>query len=515
MVSYADRFLCCVSIVVFLAFSDSVSPIYAADIGSSGCKNVNEILPVKIVIWVNGAENDDFFTGLNAKFGAQLPTKLAKASRMNVVLSDPLNSCSRSSKVSSSIALSVRGVCTFKEKADSAQSGGAGSLLVINNNEDLDQMGCGKNDTSKNINIPIVIISKSDGKMIQDNLASGKKVELLLYSPERPDVEFSQFILWFTSVSVVILASIWEVITAPRQNDDHYGDGQSDAEAPNIVESKFESIILSPKGAISFLIVASGLLIVLFFFMSSWFVWLLIVMFCFGGIQGMHFCLLSSISSCFQNCGQRNLQIPIVGEYSILAISIFPFPVIFAVLWVIYRKSTFGWIGQDILGICLMITVLQMAHMPNIKVAVALLCSAFCYDIFWVFVSPLIFHQSVMIAVAKGSQSSGESIPMLLKVPRIDPWGGYDMIGFGDILLPGLLVAFTFRLRNKTVLGGYFLWAVIGYAIGLFLTYLGLYLMQGHGQPALMYLVPCTLGLLVALSAVRGDLKDLWSCDCQ
>lgn len=49
-------------------------------------------------------------------------------------------------------------------------------------------------------------------------------VELLLYSPERPDVEFSQFILWFTSVSVVILASIWEVITAPRQNDDHYGD---------------------------------------------------------------------------------------------------------------------------------------------------------------------------------------------------------------------------------------------------------------------------------------------------
>lgn len=29
---------------------------------------------------------------------------------------------------------------------------------------------------------------------------------------------------------------------------------------------------------------------------------------------------------------------------------------------------------------------------------------------------------------------------------------------------------------------------------GLFLTYLGLYLMNGHGQPALLYLVPCTLG---------------------
>jgi hypothetical protein len=31
-------------------------------------------------------------------------------------------------------------------------------------------------------------------------------------------------------------------------------------------------------------------------------------------------------------------------------------------------------------------------------------------------------------------------------------------------------------------------------ASGLFFTYLALYLMDGHGQPALLYLVPCTLG---------------------
>jgi hypothetical protein len=30
--------------------------------------------------------------------------------------------------------------------------------------------------------------------------------------------------------------------------------------------------------------------------------------------------------------------------------------------------------------------------------------------------------------------------------------------------------------------------------LGLFLTYLALFLMDGHGQPALLYLVPCTLG---------------------
>jgi len=35
---------------------------------------------------------------------------------------------------------------------------------------------------------------------------------------------------------------------------------------------------------------------------------------------------------------------------------------------------------------------------------------------------------------------------MLLRFPRLfDPWGGYDMIGFGDILFPGLLISFAHR----------------------------------------------------------------------
>jgi len=48
--------------------------------------------------------------------------------------------------------------------------------------------------------------------------------------------------------------------------------------------------------------------------------------------------------------------------------------------------------------------------------------------------------------VARGDRSGEDGIPMLLKFPRIfDPWGGYSIIGFGDILLPGMLVAFSLR----------------------------------------------------------------------
>lgn len=42
---------------------------------------------------------------------------------------------------------------------------------------------------------------------------------------------------------------------------------------------------------------------------------------------------------------------------------------------------------------------------------------------------------------------------MLLKIPRMfDPWGGYSIIGFGDILLPGLLIAFSLRFELYSLL---------------------------------------------------------------
>ncbi|KAG0602303.1 hypothetical protein M758_10G005300 [Ceratodon purpureus] len=72
--------------------------------------------------------------------------------------------------------------------------------------------------------------------------------------------------------------------------------------------------------------------------------------------------------------------------------------------------------------------------------------------------------------VARGDKSNGEGIPMLLKVPRLyDPWGGYSIIGFGDILLPGLLVSFCLRydwVAKKSLFNGYFLWTSVGYGLG-------------------------------------------------
>ncbi|XLR62529.1 hypothetical protein HN51_005839 [Arachis hypogaea] len=120
-----------------------------------------------------------------------------------------------------------------------------------------------------------------------------------------------------------------------------------------------------------------------------------------------------------------------------------------------------------------------------------------------------------MIVVARGDRSGEDGIPMLLKILRLfDPWGGYSIIGFGDIILPGLLVAFSLRydwLAKRNLRSGYFVWAMSAYGLGLLITYVALNLMDGHGQPALLYIVLFTLGTFLSLGKKRGELNLLWT----
>lgn len=81
---------------------------------------------------------------------------------------------------------------------------------------------------------------------------------------------------------------------------------------------------------------------------------------------------------------------------------------------------------------------------------------------------------------------------MLILVPRF--WGppGYSLLGFGDVVLPGLLLVYTrvWDLANAphlgkgaaSVWGGYFAWASVGYGAGLLCTYAALLLEIGGDQ---------------------------------
>lgn len=496
-----------VAVVVLLLFAAAA----AAD--DASCHHSLQL--TKIKSWIDGNKDVDY-NGMTAKFGSYLPEDADQAAKTPALFSDPIDCCSASaSKLSGSVALCVRGTCDFTTKAAFAQSAGATAALMINDADELFEMEC-SNDTSVNISIPVVEITKSTGDALNKLLTSKRKVEVLLYAPTRPVVDYSVAFLWLMAVGTVICASLWSDITAPDQNDERYNELSPKSSMSEAGKDDSEDLVnIDTKGAIIFVITASTFLVLLFFFMSSWFIWVLIILFCIGGIEGMHNCIVSLALRKRPKCGQKTLNLPMFGEVSIFSLVVLLFCVIFAVVWVATRRESFSWFGQDALGIGLMITVLQLARLPNIKVATVLLCCAFVYDIFWVFISPVIFQKSVMITVARGDKAGGEAIPMLLRFPRLfDPWGGYDMIGFGDILFPGLLISFAHRFDKDNGRGasnGYFLWLVVGYGIGLVLTYLGLYLMNGNGQPALLYLVPCTLGVTVILGCIRGELESLWN----
>ncbi|XP_078182634.1 SIGNAL PEPTIDE PEPTIDASE-LIKE 2 [Carex rostrata] len=480
-----------------------------------GCSN-NFVL-VKVQTWVDGHEDSEF-VGVGARFGQTIESKEKHANRTKLSLADPADCCTPPSKVAGDVLLVHRGTCKFTEKARAAEAAGASAILIVNHRKELYKMVCDQNETDLNIKLAAVMLPKDAGVNLEKLLKQGHSVSLQLYSPERPAVDTAEVFLWLMAVGTILCASYWSACSAREASIEHeklLKDGNETALVNAQAAGGSGVVDISTLSAILFVVVASFFLILLYKLMSYWFVELLVVLFCIGGVEGLQTCLVALLSIWFKRAAESFVKVPFFGAVSYLTVAVSPFCIVFAVLWGIYRRLSLAWIGQDILGIALIITVLQIVRLPNLKVGSVLLGLAFLYDIFWVFVSKWWFHESVMIVVARGDKTDEDGVPMLLKIPRMfDPWGGYSIIGFGDILLPGLLIAFALRydwLAKKSLRGGYFLWTMVAYGAGLLVTYVALNLMDGHGQPALLYIVPFTLGTLLALGRKRGELKNLWT----
>ena len=129
----------------------------------------------------------------------------------------------------------------------------------------------------------------------------------------------------------------------------------------------------------------------------------------------------------------------------------------------------------------------------NYRVLSVLLWLLFAYDIF------MVFKSDMMVTVAKNLDA-----PIKLILPSKDK---PSMIGLGDIVLPGILVAWSLKFDidkaiNKWNEGQkkepfkrpdliYFWTSLIAYMMGIISTFISMILMN-HAQPALLYLVPWT-----------------------
>ncbi|KAJ7951147.1 Signal peptide peptidase-like [Quillaja saponaria] len=482
-----------------------------------GCNN-NFVL-VKVPTWVDGVEASEY-VGVGARFGPTLESKEKRANHTTVAIADPPDCCrTPKNKLTGEVILVYRGNCSFTTKANIAEKAGASAILIINYQTELFKMVCEANETDIDIRIPAVMLPQDAGGSMEKDIANKSKVSVQLYSPLRPLVDIAEVFLWLMAVGTILCASYWSAWTAREaaiEQDKLLKDASDEFVNMEGVGSS-GCVEINTTAAILFVVIASCFLIMLYKLMSYWFIEVLVVLFCIGGAEGLQTCLVALLSCFrwFEHATQSYVKIPFFGAVSYLTLAVTPFCIAFAVVWAVHRRVSFAWIGQDILGISLIITVLQIVCIPNLKVGTVLLSCSFLYDIFWVFVSKWWFHESVMIVVARGDKSGEDGIPMLLKIPRMfDPWGGYSIIGFGDIILPGLLVAFSLRydwLTKKNLRAGYFLWVMTAYGLGLLITYIALNLMDGHGQPALLYIVPFTLGTFLTLGKKRGELSVLWA----
>ncbi|KAH7691765.1 Peptidase A22B signal peptide peptidase protein [Dioscorea alata] len=207
------------------------------------------------------------------------------------------------------------------------------------------------------------------------------------------------------------------------------------------------------------------------------------------------------------------------------------------------------WMLNNLLGIAICIAFVSHVRLPNIKICVLLLVLLFVYDIFWVFFSERFFGANVMVSVATQKASNPVhtvanrlslpglqliakklELPVKLVFPRnllggIVPGNSavdYMMLGLGDMAIPGMLLALVlyFDYRKSKDMDGpfdssspkghkYVWYALSGYAVGLIIA-LGAGILSQSPQPALLYLVPSTLGPVIFLSWIRQELRELW-----
>ncbi|OCT54614.1 hypothetical protein CLCR_02857 [Cladophialophora carrionii] len=239
---------------------------------------------------------------------------------------------------------------------------------------------------------------------------------------------------------------------------------------------------------------------------------------------------------------------------------------------IVYYHTFIGkpWFLTNFLGFSFCYGSLQYVTPTTAWTGTLILSALFFYDIYFVFFTPM------MVTVA-----TKLDVPIKLLFPRPDgcvmPVGAPEgspameeylkclakkrtmaMLGLGDIVVPGMILAFALRfdlylhylrqgnttkqgegtentrpsyisargswgerfwtssrlwpkeIRAKQFPKPYLYATITGYVVGMVVTVVVMQVAQ-HAQPALLYLVPGVLGSLWGTALVKGDLKTLWN----
>ncbi|XP_063147094.1 signal peptide peptidase-like 2B isoform X3 [Candoia aspera] len=414
-------------------------------------------------------------------------------------------------------------VRVFPEKGGGGGGGGGKDYCILFNSQwahlphDLGKAvpPAGNQSQYEEIDIPVALLSYED--MLDIGQSFGHSAKVALYAPGEPVLDYNMVIIFVMAVGTVAIGGYW---AGSRDVKKRYVKHKRDDGAE---KHEDETVDVTPVMIGVFVVMCCSMLVLLYYFYDQ-LVYAIIGIFCLAASIGLYSCLSPFVRRFpLGKCRIPSNNWPYFHKRpQVRMLLLATFCVAVSLFWGLFRnEDQWAWILQDTLGIAFCLYMLKTIRLPTFKGCTLLLLVLFVYDVFFVFITPYLTKtgESIMVEVAAGptDSSTREKLPMVLKVPRLNfsPLAlcdrPFSLLGFGDILVPGLLVAYCHRfdiqVQSSRV---YFVACTIGYGIGLLVTFAALAWMQ-KGQPALLYLVPCTLltSLLVALW--RRELAMFWT----
>ncbi|XP_026941480.1 signal peptide peptidase-like 2B isoform X2 [Sagmatias obliquidens] len=405
---------------------------------------------VHVVSETGGPKGKDYCILYNPQW-AHLPLDLSKASLLQVrdwttsVLCSPADLPAKG--FSNQIPLVARGNCTFYEKVRLAQGSGARGLLIISK-ETLVPPGGNKTQYDE-IGIPVALLSYKD--MLDIFETFGRVVRAALYAPKEPMLDYNMVIIFIMAVGTVALGGYW---AGSRDVRKRYMKHKRD-DGPEKHED--EAVDVTPVMICVFVVMCCSMLVLLYHFYDQ-LVYVIIGIFCLASSTGLYSCLSPLLQRLpFCRCRVPDNSLPYFHkrpQVRMLLLALLCVAV--SVVWGVFRnEDQWAWILQDALGIAFCLYTLKTIRLPTFKACTLLLLVLFIYDVFFVFITPFLTKSgnSIMVEVATGPSDSAthEKLPMVLKVPRLNasPLAlcdrPFSLLGFGDILVPGLLVAYCHR----------------------------------------------------------------------
>ncbi|XP_006833601.1 PREDICTED: signal peptide peptidase-like 2C [Chrysochloris asiatica] len=433
-------------------------------------------------------------------------------------------------------AMVMRGNCSLYSKGWLAQGQGAHGLLIVSpaSGQPCSDTTPASQDPHKplsQLTIPIAVLRYTDMLDILSHTSGRALIRVAMYAPPEPTLDYNMVFIFILAVGTVAAGGYWAGLTEAdwlqrrraRGGGGPGGHHQLEAvaaEGGQEEDNEDPPMDFTPAMTGAVVTTSCSIMLLLYFFYDC-FIYVMIGIFGLGAGTALYSCLAPLVRHLpLQQCqwslpGSRAcLQLPLLLLASLCTVV--------TIVWVAYRnEDDWAWLLQDTLGVAYCLSVLRRVRLPTLKSCAFFLLALLAFDVFFVFVTPFFTEngKSMMVEVATGPADSlsHERLPMVFKVPRISFSAStlcdqpFSILGFGDIVVPGFLVAYCHRFDAQVCSHQiYFMACTLAYATGLMVTFSAMVIMQ-MGQPALLYLVSCTLLTSLAVAACRQELSLFWS----